>query len=116
MVEAGKTAFSADGLGCARCHGELAQGLRAPPLAGGRDVEDFRRVHQHGLFPRVGRDRHGLRRDQRLAAHARPVRAGRLSGVRFESDRGLVDMRDERSYGSSGRPRASDGVTPNSWR
>jgi uncharacterized membrane protein len=51
MVEAGKDAFSADGLGCARCHGELAQGLRAPPLAGGRGVEDFRRVHQHGLFP-----------------------------------------------------------------
>jgi uncharacterized membrane protein len=51
MVEAGKDAFSADGLGCARCHGELAQGLRAPPLAGGRDVEDFRRVHGHGLFP-----------------------------------------------------------------
>jgi uncharacterized membrane protein len=51
MVEAGKDAFSADGLGCARCHGELAQGLRAPPLAGGRDVEDFRGVHGHGLFP-----------------------------------------------------------------
>jgi mono/diheme cytochrome c family protein len=51
LVEAGRDAFSADGLGCARCHGELAQGLRAPPLAGGRDVEDFRGVHQHGLFP-----------------------------------------------------------------
>jgi mono/diheme cytochrome c family protein len=46
-------AFSAQGLGCARCHGDLAQGLRAPPLAGGRDVADFRRVHQHGLFPRA---------------------------------------------------------------
>jgi len=50
-IQAGQAAFSADGLGCARCHGELAQGLRAPPLAGGRDVEDFRRVHGHGLFP-----------------------------------------------------------------
>jgi uncharacterized membrane protein len=51
MVQAGQEAFSADGLGCARCHGDRAQGLRAPPLAGGRDVADFRRVHQHGLFP-----------------------------------------------------------------
>jgi uncharacterized membrane protein len=51
MTEAGHDAFSAEGLGCSRCHGELAQGLRAPPLAGGRDVEDFRRVHQRGLFP-----------------------------------------------------------------
>jgi mono/diheme cytochrome c family protein len=50
-VAAGRAAFSAQGLGCARCHGELAQGLRAPPLAGGRDVADFRRVHGHGLFP-----------------------------------------------------------------
>ena len=50
-VAAGKLAFSEQGLGCARCHGDLAQGLRAPPLAGGRDLPDFRRVHQHGLFP-----------------------------------------------------------------
>ena len=50
-VQAGKMAFSEEGLGCARCHGDLAQGLRAPPLAGGRELPDFRRVHQHGLFP-----------------------------------------------------------------
>jgi uncharacterized membrane protein len=51
-VMAGEAAFAAGGLGCARCHGNLAQGLRAPSLAGGRDLPDFRRVHQHGLFPR----------------------------------------------------------------
>ena len=51
LVQAGKAAFAAEGLGCARCHGDLAQGLRAPMLAGGRDLPDFRRVHQHGLFP-----------------------------------------------------------------
>ena len=51
MVQAGKMAFSEQGLGCARCHGDLAQGLRAPSLAGGRELPDFRRVHQHGLFP-----------------------------------------------------------------
>jgi uncharacterized membrane protein len=51
LVQAGKDAFSAQGLGCARCHGDLAQGLRAPPLAGGRELPDFRHVHQHGLFP-----------------------------------------------------------------
>ena len=34
-----------------RRHGDLAEGLRAPPLAGGREVADFRRVHAHGLFP-----------------------------------------------------------------
>jgi mono/diheme cytochrome c family protein len=50
-VAAGRTAFSQQGLGCARCHGDLAEGLRAPPLAGGREVADFRRVHGHGLFP-----------------------------------------------------------------
>jgi mono/diheme cytochrome c family protein len=44
-------AFSAQGLGCARCHGDLAQGLRGPRLVGGRGVGDFRRVHGHGLFP-----------------------------------------------------------------
>jgi hypothetical protein len=27
--------------------------MRAPSLAGGRDVADFRRVHEHGLFPKV---------------------------------------------------------------
>ncbi|WP_445152181.1 DUF2231 domain-containing protein [Baekduia sp. Peel2402] len=49
-VTAGRMAFSAQGLGCARCHGDLAQGLRGPSLAGGREVADFRRVHGHGLF------------------------------------------------------------------
>jgi mono/diheme cytochrome c family protein len=48
---AGRMAFSAQGLGCARCHGDLAQGQRGPSLAGGREVADFRRVHGHGLFP-----------------------------------------------------------------
>jgi uncharacterized membrane protein len=52
QTTAGRMAFSAQGLGCARCHGDLAEGLRAPPLAGGRDIMDFRRVHEHGLFPR----------------------------------------------------------------
>jgi mono/diheme cytochrome c family protein len=51
QVVAGRMAFSAQGLGCARCHGDLAQGLRGPSLAGGREVGDFRRVHGHGLFP-----------------------------------------------------------------
>lgn len=50
-VTAGKQAFSREGLGCARCHGDLAQGQRGPSLAGGRGLEDFRRVHEHGLFP-----------------------------------------------------------------
>jgi uncharacterized membrane protein len=48
---AGRGAFAADGLGCASCHGDQAQGLRGPRLAGGVDLEDFRRVHGHGLFP-----------------------------------------------------------------
>jgi mono/diheme cytochrome c family protein len=48
---AGRMAFSAQGLGCARCHGDLAQGMRGPDLRGGRDVEEFRHVHGHGLFP-----------------------------------------------------------------
>jgi uncharacterized membrane protein len=48
---AGRMAFSAQGLGCARCHGDLAEGLRGPSLQGGRGTEDFRRVHGHGLFP-----------------------------------------------------------------
>jgi len=51
LVQAGQQAFSAEGLGCARCHGDHAQGLRGPSLAGGRDVAEFRNVHQHGLFP-----------------------------------------------------------------
>ncbi|HEV7753344.1 MAG TPA: DUF2231 domain-containing protein [Baekduia sp.] len=48
---AGRTAFSAQGLGCARCHGDQAQGQRGPRLAGGIAVPDFRRVHGRGLFP-----------------------------------------------------------------
>lgn len=51
MVAAGRDGFSAQGLGCARCHGALAQGLRGPRLAGGFGVEEFRGVHGHGLFP-----------------------------------------------------------------
>lgn len=50
-VQAGAEAFSGDGLGCASCHGGLAQGARGPQLAGGKDLDDFRRVHAHGLFP-----------------------------------------------------------------
>jgi uncharacterized membrane protein len=49
---AGRVAFSSAGLGCARCHGDLAQGARGPRLAGGVDLEGFRGVHGHGLFPR----------------------------------------------------------------
>jgi mono/diheme cytochrome c family protein len=48
---AGKVAFSSEGLGCARCHGDLAQGQRGPRLAGGVGLDDFRGVHGHGLFP-----------------------------------------------------------------
>jgi mono/diheme cytochrome c family protein len=48
---AGRMAFSAQGLGCARCHGDQAEGMRGPNLQGGRDVEEFRHVHGHGLFP-----------------------------------------------------------------
>jgi uncharacterized membrane protein len=48
---AGKQAFSTGGLGCAYCHGDHAQGLRGPQLAGGVDIADFRRVHAQGLFP-----------------------------------------------------------------
>jgi mono/diheme cytochrome c family protein len=50
---AGKRAFSAAGLGCASCHGDLAQGDRGPALGGGRKLEEFRRVHDHGLFPKA---------------------------------------------------------------
>ena len=50
-VQAGGLAFSAQGLGCARCHGDRAQGMGAPALAGGRDLAEFREVHGHGLFP-----------------------------------------------------------------
>jgi uncharacterized membrane protein len=50
-VAAGRRAFSASGLGCALCHGDHAQGLRGPRLAGGVELQDFRHVHGHGLFP-----------------------------------------------------------------
>ena len=50
-VAAGQQAFSAAGLGCAACHGDRAQGLRSPRLAGGVELEEFRHVHGHGLFP-----------------------------------------------------------------
>jgi uncharacterized membrane protein len=50
-VAAGRRAFSATGLGCALCHGDHAQGLRGPRLAGGVELQDFRHVHGHGLFP-----------------------------------------------------------------
>lgn len=57
-VMAGATAFSTAGLGCASCHGDRAQGGRGPELAGGRELEDFRRVHAQGLFgPEVVTDR-----------------------------------------------------------
>jgi mono/diheme cytochrome c family protein len=48
---AGEQAFSGSGLGCAACHGEHAQGQRGPRLAGGVELEEFRHVHGHGLFP-----------------------------------------------------------------
>jgi mono/diheme cytochrome c family protein len=51
-ADAGRVAFSAQGLGCARCHGDRAEGRRGPRLAGGIEIPDFRRVHDHGLFPR----------------------------------------------------------------
>jgi mono/diheme cytochrome c family protein len=48
---AGRQAFSRRGLGCATCHGDRAQGLRGPRLAGGTELTNFRSVHGHGLFP-----------------------------------------------------------------
>jgi uncharacterized membrane protein len=48
---AGRMAFSSQGLGCARCHGDLAEGQRGPSLQGGREIQEFRGVHGHGLFP-----------------------------------------------------------------
>ncbi|UTI63855.1 DUF2231 domain-containing protein [Paraconexibacter antarcticus] len=50
-VKAGAQAFSTTGLGCAACHGDHAQGARGPGLGGGRELDAFRRVHAHGLFP-----------------------------------------------------------------
>jgi mono/diheme cytochrome c family protein len=48
---AGRKAFSSAGLGCARCHGDQAQGERGPSLAGGVRLGEFRHVHGDGLFP-----------------------------------------------------------------
>ena len=48
---AGRQAFSRSGLGCASCHGDQAQGLRGPSLAGGVELTEFRHVHGKGLFP-----------------------------------------------------------------
>jgi mono/diheme cytochrome c family protein len=48
---AGRQAFSRTGLGCASCHGDRAQGLRGPQLAGGAELAEFRHVHGKGLFP-----------------------------------------------------------------
>lgn len=57
-AEAGRRAFSTFGLGCAACHGDQAQGARGPRLAGGVELEEFRGVHGHGLFPpRIVSDR-----------------------------------------------------------
>jgi mono/diheme cytochrome c family protein len=50
-AEAGRQAFSSIGLGCASCHGDRAQGMRGPRLAGGVELEEFRGVHGRGLFP-----------------------------------------------------------------
>lgn len=57
-AQAGAKAFTTPQLGCASCHGDRAQGLRGPSLAGGRDLDEFRQVHGHGLFPdRIVSDR-----------------------------------------------------------
>jgi len=50
-AQAGQRAFGPGGLGCALCHGDRAQGLRGPRLAGGVELGDFRHVHGKGLFP-----------------------------------------------------------------
>jgi uncharacterized membrane protein len=50
-ADAGRQAFSRRGLGCASCHGDQAQGLRGPSLAGGAKLDEFRHVHGDGLFP-----------------------------------------------------------------
>jgi mono/diheme cytochrome c family protein len=50
---AGRAAFAPSGLGCATCHGDRAQGGRGPRLAGGREIGEFRHVHDAGLFPRA---------------------------------------------------------------
>ena len=45
-------AFARSGLGCASCHGDQAQGLRGPSLAGGAELEEFRGVHGTGCSRR----------------------------------------------------------------
>jgi uncharacterized membrane protein len=50
-ADAGRAAFAASGLGCARCHGDAAQGERGPRLAGGVELTEFRHVHEGGVFP-----------------------------------------------------------------
>jgi mono/diheme cytochrome c family protein len=50
-ADAGRVAFSRGELGCASCHGDQAQGLRGPDLAGGAELTQFRHVHGDGLFP-----------------------------------------------------------------
>lgn len=52
-AQAGRQAFSSEGFGCASCHGDQAQGMRGPALAGGKDLADFRRVHGKLLFPKA---------------------------------------------------------------
>jgi mono/diheme cytochrome c family protein len=55
---AGRQGFARSGLGCASCHGDQAQGLRGPSVAGGAELTQFRHVHGAGLFPpRVVTDR-----------------------------------------------------------
>jgi class 3 adenylate cyclase/mono/diheme cytochrome c family protein len=51
LAAAGRRAFARGGLGCASCHGDQAEGLRGPSLAGGAELEEFRHVHGTGLFP-----------------------------------------------------------------
>ena len=46
----GKQAYQ-KGLGCGSCHGMEAQGGSAPALAGGVELDGFRRTHGTGLFP-----------------------------------------------------------------
>ncbi|HEX8106040.1 MAG TPA: hypothetical protein VF533_25725 [Solirubrobacteraceae bacterium] len=77
-VAAGQAAFADRGLGCAGCHGDLAQGARGPRLAGGRGLGDFRRVHKGGLFPpEVVTDRDFATID----AYLKTLRSGRAPGA-----------------------------------
>ena len=65
----GRRRSSAQGLGCARCHGDLAQGLRGPSLAGGASSRSSATSTARPLPARRGH-RPRLRGDQRLAADA----------------------------------------------